>query len=85
MPTIITVTCDAPGCGRDLTDTDDLVSYRLVLISQPIFPIKIFGKPNRTLPSLDRDYVFCNLACLRQWCNREGSFDSAPQVNARIK
>lgn len=62
-----TITCDAPGCTADLTESDGAARYRLT-VTADILPTRGNRPCTRWAePPLDRDYHFCNWACLHRW------------------
>jgi len=67
MPRTETITCDAPGCGRDLTSSGNCVDYRLALVNEHVPSRAGAVTLMHKTPSLDRDHYFCGLACLLKW------------------
>lgn len=66
MAEIRKITCDL--CGTDLTTTDNMVGWRIVLKSEQIPP----AGGALTAMSLGPDFKsakhFCNARCFSKWC-----------------
>jgi hypothetical protein len=57
------ITCDT--CGKDLTGTSYAENYRLVLRSESMWSYEGAVFAMAIPPPIDREYVFCDLRCLR--------------------
>jgi hypothetical protein len=66
LPKITKIICD--NCEDDLTTTGNSIDYRLALICETK---QGYGRGPYTdliiYPPIDRNYYFCDLACLDQW------------------
>ena len=63
------VTCDA--CGKDLSSSDHYPEYSLRLIETTIRANPGATENPDSKPELDAIKNYCNLACLKDWLNKE--------------
>lgn len=62
-----TVTCDAPGCGKDLTATGNCDDYRIAVGVERLPARSDIVTAMHVPRPLDREYHFCDFACLYKW------------------
>lgn len=62
---ITKITCDS--CERDITYTDDMPAFRLRLTTESLQHLADMICAVIVDPQLERDYYFCDLACLCNW------------------
>jgi len=60
----ITITCDT--CQQNLTSTGNCVDYRLVVQAENIPTRGGAVTAMMIYPPVEREYIFCNLGCLRK-------------------
>ncbi len=65
----VTIKCDY--CNTDITSTYRMPAYRLKLSVERLPNISDLEYSLRVLPPIDRDYYFCEEACLINWANNK--------------
>ncbi len=62
-----TVTCDAPECGKDITETGSTPRHRLVLYAEALPHNTSMINAVHVIPSVSGTKHFCGKPCLRAW------------------
>lgn len=81
-----TCTCDA--CGKDLSSVSDQPGHeRLRLRSESIPWVNKSGVATsmHITPLLERDYHFCNMACLLDWAEKKPRLDALDALAAQAQ